>query len=75
MTDLLYISYDKKESNGESGLCVGRVDADGSHSILKMELDKQADILYKLLTDQTAKAEIRAESEDKDAYSRKESDS
>jgi len=55
MTDLLYVSFDKNEKNGEVGLCVGRANDDGSHTILKMELDEQAEILYKILTDQSVK--------------------
>lgn len=61
MTDLLYVSFDKNEKNGEVGLCVGRVNDDGSHKILKMELDEQAEILYKILTDQSIK--VRAKNE------------
>ena len=61
MTDLLYVSFDKNEKNGEVGLCVGRANDDGSHTILKMELDDQAEILYRLLTEQMTKAEIKAE--------------
>lgn len=34
--------------------------------VLKVELGDQADILYHLLTEQTTKAEIKAESEDKE---------
>lgn len=63
MEDLLYVSFDKNEKNGETGLCVGRVNDDGSHSILKMELDEQAEILYKILTDQSIKAQIRSDKE------------
>lgn len=33
---------------------------------VKVEVGEQADILYRLLTDQTAKAEIKAESEGKE---------
>ena len=61
MNDLLYVSFDKNEKNGEVGLCVGRVNDDGSHTILKMELDEQAEILYRLLTEQMTKADIMAE--------------
>lgn len=66
MTDLLYVSFDKNEKNGEVGLCVGRANDDGSHTILKMELDDQAEILYRLLTEQMTKAEIKAEGSDKE---------
>lgn len=58
MEDLLYVSFDKNEKNGETGLCVGRVNEDGSHTILKMELDEQAEILYKVLTDQSVKFKV-----------------
>ena len=64
MEDLLYVSFDKNDKNGETGLCVGRVNDDGSHTILKMVLDEQAEILYHLLTEQTTKAEIKAEGSD-----------
>ena len=61
MEDLLYVSFEKNDKNGETGLCVGRTNKDGSHTILKMELDDQAEILYKILTDQSIKAQIRGE--------------
>ena len=64
MTDLLYVSFDKNEKNGEVGLCVCRVNDDGRQTILKMELDDQAEILYRLLTEQMTKAEIKAEGSD-----------
>lgn len=38
----------------------------GKTIMLKMELGEQADILYRLLTEQMTKAEIKAESEDKE---------
>lgn len=52
MQDLLYVSFDKDEKKNECGICVGRQNKDGSHTILKMKLDEQAEILYKLLTEQ-----------------------
>lgn len=55
MQDLLYVSFDKKEKNGEVGICVGRHLKDGDHEILKMELDEQAELLYKVLTNQSVK--------------------
>jgi hypothetical protein len=56
MQDLLYISFDKDEKDKDmTGICVGRPNADGSHSILKMELGEQAELLYKLLTEQNVK--------------------
>ena len=54
MQDLLYVSFDKDEKKNECGICVGRQNKDGSHTILKMKLDEQAEILYKLLTEQEA---------------------
>ena len=55
MTDLLYVSFDKNEKTGETGLCVGRQTGKGEHAILKMVLDEQAELLYKVLTDQSIK--------------------
>lgn len=55
MTDLLYVSYEKDEKNNETGLCVGRVGKNEVTDILKMALDDEAELLYKLLTDQTLK--------------------
>jgi hypothetical protein len=55
MTDVLFVTYDKK-NNGEVGLCVSRLNDDKkSHKILKMELDDQATAIYRLLTEQTTK--------------------
>lgn len=64
MTDFLNVSFDKNERNGEVALCVGRRDDDGVYIILKTELDEQAETLYRLLTEQSAKAEIKLESRD-----------
>lgn len=58
MIDLLYVSFDKDEKNGETGICIGRKKDDGSHVVLKIELDEQAEILYRLLTEQSTKAAI-----------------
>ena len=55
MTDFLYVTYDKDEKRNETGLAVGRKNKDGSHTILKMVLDKEADDLYRLLTRQEVK--------------------
>jgi hypothetical protein len=55
MTDFLYVSYDKDEKRNEIGICIGRINKKGEHEILKMELDEQAKILYKVLTDQSIK--------------------
>lgn len=54
MQDLLYISYDDSEKD-MTGVCIGRRNKDGSHSILKMELGEQAELIYKLLTEQSVK--------------------
>ena len=64
MTDLLYVSFDKNEKNGEVGICIGRDYKDGRQKILKMELDEQAEILYRLLTEQMTKAKIKERSEE-----------
>ena len=48
-SDLLYVSYDNDDSY--SGLCVGRPNPDGSHTILKLELGEHADNLYHIITD------------------------
>ena len=61
MTDKLTVTFDSS-SHDEAGLCVSRV-VNCKVVVLKMELGEQADTLYYLLTEQTAKAEIRAESE------------
>lgn len=65
ISDTLTVTFDKSLDD-ESGICVSvsRV-VDGKVVVLKMELGEQADILYHLLTEQTAKAEIKAEGEDK----------
>ena len=63
--DVLTVSFD----NGlidESALCVSRRCGE-KIVVLKMELGEQADILYRLLTEQMTKAEIKAESEGSDA--------
>lgn len=56
MSDLLYVSYDTKTLKDSSGLVVGRPSINGEHTILKMLLDKEADDLYKLITDQAEKS-------------------
>lgn len=47
----------------EAGICVSRV-VNGKVTVLKVELGEQADILYHLLTEQTAKAKIKTGSGD-----------
>ena len=63
-SDILTVTFDSSLDD-ESGICVSRV-VHGETIVLKMELGEQADILYRLLTEQTTKAEIKAESEDKE---------
>ena len=58
-SDTLTVTFDSSVDD-EAGICVSRV-VNGKTNILKMELGEQADILYYLLTNQTAKAEIKAE--------------
>lgn len=58
MTDFLIVSFDKNEKTNEVGICVARQteEKNGMHtSVLKMELDEQAELLYKALTDQSFK--------------------
>lgn len=64
VSDTLTVTFDSSLKD-EAGLCVSRV-VNGKFVVLKVELGEQADILYHLLTEQTAKAEIKAESEDKE---------
>lgn len=59
--DILTVSFGS-ELGDESLLCVTRRKGEET-TILKVELGEQADILYHLLTEQIAKAEIKAESE------------
>lgn len=43
----------------EPAICISRKTSNGDKDIIKKEIGEQADILYKLLTDQSAKAEIK----------------
>ena len=61
MSDILTVSFDNGLKD-ESALCVTRKYGE-KIIMLKMELGEQADILYRLLTDQMTKAEIKSESE------------
>jgi len=54
MTAILTVTFENSICD-ESGLCVFR-ENDGDLEMLKCELGEQADILYQLLTEQTAKA-------------------
>ena len=62
VSDVLTVSFDSSLKD-ESALCVSRHIGERI-VVLKMELGEQADILYHLLTEQMAKAEIKAESEE-----------
>ena len=64
VSDKLTVTFDSALGD-EAGLCVSRV-VNNKIRVLKMELGEQADILYHLLTEQTAKAEIRVERSDKE---------
>lgn len=61
ISDILTVTFDSS-LNDESGICVSRI-VHGETIVLKMEVGEQAEILYHLLTEQTTKAEIKAESE------------
>ena len=63
-SDILTVSFDSGLKD-ESALCVTRKHGE-KIIILKMELGEQADILYHLLTEQMAKAEIKAEKGNKE---------
>lgn len=51
MTDFLQVSFDKDEHTNEVGICVVRQTKTKTY-VLKMELDEQAELLYRALTDQ-----------------------
>lgn len=67
-SDILTVTFDSSLDD-EAGICVSRI-VNGKVVVLKMELGEQADILYHLLTEQMAKAEIKAESEDREIKSK-----
>ena len=67
MADMLTITFDRSLGDA-AGICIGRV-VNGRITVLKMESGEQADILYRLLTEQTTKAEIKSESEEAEALS------
>ena len=60
-SDVLTVSFDSGLKD-ESALCITRKCGE-KIIVLKMELGEQADILYRLLTEQMTKAEIKSESE------------
>ncbi len=61
VSDKLTVTFDSSLDD-ESGICVSRV-VNGKTVVLKMELGEQADILYRLLTEQMTRAKIKTESE------------
>lgn len=61
-SDVLMVTFDSSV-NDESGICISKA-VNGKVVVLKMELGEQADVLYRLLTEQTTKAEIKAGSEE-----------
>ena len=64
VSDTLTVTFDSSLDD-EVAIYVSRI-VNGKVVVLKMELGEQADILYHLLTEQTTKAEIKSESEDKE---------
>lgn len=60
--DVLTITYDYSGMKDVSALCVGRHTGDNIE-ILKIVLGDQADILYRLLTEQTLNAGIKLDKE------------
>lgn len=66
--DILHVTFDKSPTD-ETVMSVAKV-VNGKIYVLKMELGEQADILYRLLTEKTAKMEIKAESKEQDTISR-----
>ena len=61
MIDTLVVTFDNSDKD-YSGLCVMR-HRDKKSKIVKMEIGTQAEIIYRILTEQMTKAEINAESE------------
>ena len=59
VSDVLTVSFDSGLKD-EAALCVTRKYGE-KIIVLKMELGEQADILYHLLTDQMAKAELKGD--------------
>ncbi len=57
VSDTLIVTFDNALED-EAGICILRKNGDDI-KILKMELGKQADTLYYLLTNQSSKAEIK----------------
>ena len=61
-SDTLTVTFDASLDD-TAGICVSKV-VNGKIVVLKAELGEQADILYRLLTEQTTKAEIKAKRDD-----------
>lgn len=61
--DILTVTFESGIKE-ESAICIARKHGE-EITILKVELGVQADILYHLLTEQIAKAEIKTESENR----------
>ena len=59
LSDTLTVTFDNSIDD-EAEICISRT-VNGKTNVLKMELGEQAEILYRLLTDQVAKAEIKTE--------------
>lgn len=63
MSDRLIVGVDGNEKSKEFGICVMREESNGKIRILKMELDDEARVLYRALTDQSFKIQQRKEGE------------
>lgn len=61
MIDTLTVAFDKSDKDYPV-LCVMRSNGKNS-KIVKMEIGTQAEVIYRILTEQMTKAEINAESE------------
>lgn len=61
MIDTLVVTFDNSDKD-YPGLCVMR-HSDKNSKIVKMEIGTQAEVIYRILTEQMTKAEINAESE------------
>lgn len=64
VSDTLTVVFDSSIDD-KAGICISRI-VNGKINVLKAELGEQAEILYYLLTEQTAKAKIKAESEEQE---------
>jgi hypothetical protein len=57
--DVLHVEFIEADSRYEPAICISRKASNGDKIFIKQEIGDQADILYRLLTDQSAKAEIK----------------